>query len=313
MGSFMQKTTSFTPSDEESKKLNEMAGPGSKMAVGALLNRFFESQRPEGERICYDPYAVQFVNQEILEWESKNPERARARREQLERLIPGLKNSITARCRYFDDFIKSSVGEGIEQLVILGAGYDSRAFRIEGLKRIKIFELDHPATQDMKIEKIKKIFGALPDHVIYVPFDLIRDNLVQKLHEAGYDRSRKALFVMEGLLYYLPSLTVDSILSFIAENSGKGSSILFDYFPQSVVDGSIDLEVGRNIHDGLAQTDEPLKFGIDEGKLEDFLTKKGFSHVMNVTSNDYKKAYFHGINKDRTVCSLLLFAHAVIE
>ncbi len=114
-------------------------------------------------------------------------------------------------------------------------------------------------------------------------------------------------------MYYLPPLTVDSILAFIAEISGKGSSILFDYFPQSVVDGSIDLEVGRNIHDGLAQTDEPLKFGIDEGKLEDFLTKRGFSQVVNVTSNDYKKAYFHGINKDRTVCSLLLFAHAVVE
>ena len=164
----------------------------------------------------------------------------------------------------------------------------------------------------MKIEKIKKIFGALPDYVAYVSIDFIREDLSQKLPEAGYDRSKKTLFIMEGVLYYLPPSTVDGILSFVATNSGKGSSILFDYFPQSVVDGSSVLEAGRNIYNGLTQVGEPLRFGVDENRIEDFLKERGFSHAVNVTSQDYREAYFKGINKDRTVCSLLLFAHAVV-
>lgn len=309
----MKKTSSFEFSDEESKKLNEMMGSGSKMAVGALLNRYFESQRSEEDRICYDPYAAQFANQKILEWYSSNPERIRAMRELSERLVPGLSSSIAARCSYFDDFIKSFLGKGLEQLVILGAGYDSRAYRIEGLKRIKVFEVDHPAAQNIKIEKVEGIFSALPDHITYVSLDFAKEDIGLKMPGAGYDRSKKTLFVMEGLLYYLPPSAVDGILSFIAKNSGKGSAILFDYFLQSVVDRSTDLELGRNIHDGLAQTGEPLQFGIDEKMIEDFLTKRGFSQVINVTGRDYRNACFHGINKSRTVCDLLLFAHAVVE
>ena len=95
--------------DEAAKKLNEIAGPGSKTAIGTLLNRFGESQRPEGERIFYDPYAIYFINPAILEWKVRNPDEAKALREQREQLVPGLKNSIVARARYFDDFVKDLI------------------------------------------------------------------------------------------------------------------------------------------------------------------------------------------------------------
>ena len=198
-------------------------------------------------------------------------------------------------------------------MVILGAGYDSRAYRIEGLKKMNVFEGDHPATQAVKMEKIKEIFGGLPDHVVYVPVDLGAEDLGQRLREMGYDRSLKTLFLMEGLLYYLPSKAVDEILSFIVKNSGRGSSILFDYYPQSVVDGNSPLEAGRNVWNHVSQLGEPFLFGIEEGTVEAFLVKRGFSQVRNVTSEDYKKAYFYGINENRAVFSLLSFAHAVIE
>lgn len=71
--------------------------------------------------------------------------------------------------------------------------------------------------------------------------------------------------------------------------SSKGSVILFDYFPESVVYGSCELEVGRNLHNHLAEMGEPLKFGIKEGTLETFLAERGFSSVQNVTAAEYKK------------------------
>lgn len=294
-------------------RFKELAGPGSVTAMGVLLIRHSESRRPESERICYDPYAIYFINSEILEWAAKNPEEVKTMQEQRERFLPGLDNTTRARVRYFDDFVKRSIEEGLGQLVILGAGYDTRDIRIEGARKINVFEVDHPATQAVKIEKIKKIFGSLPDHVVYVPADLVIDDLGQRLLEKGYDVSKKTLFLMEGLLYYLPPKTVDEILSFIVRKSGKGSSILFDYFPESVVDGSSELEIGRNIRRYLAAMGEPLLFGIKEGTVETFLAERGFSQVRNVTTEDYKKAYFQGVNEGRTLISLQYFAHAVVE
>lgn len=299
--------------NEMSRRFKELAGPGSKTAMGVLLIRHAESRRPEGERICYDPYAIYFINTEILEWAAKNPEEVKTMQEQRVRLLPGLDNTTRARVRYFDDFLKRSIEEGLEQLVILGAGYDTRDCRIDGAMKIKTFEVDHPSTQAVKMEKIKKIFGSLPDHVVYVPADLVTDDLGQRLLEKGYDTSKKTLFLMEGLLYYLPPKTVDEILSFIVRNSGKGSSVLFDYFPESVVDGSSELEIGRNIRSYLAAMGEPLLFGIKEGTIRTFLAERGFSQVRNVTSEDYKKAYFQGVNEGLTLISLQYFAHAVVE
>jgi methyltransferase (TIGR00027 family) len=295
------------------KAFMEKAGPGCKTAEGVAIHRFTESQRAEGERICFDPYAVYFLSPEILEFRARSPDKAKAMHERYEHFLPGLGNSMKARVRYFDDFVKESIDNGLEQLIILGAGYDSRAYRIEGLKNIRVFEVDHPATQNLKIEKIKKIFGSLPDHVVYVPVDLGVEELGQRLVEREYDKSKKSLFLMEGVAYYILPKNVDEILSFIVKNSGNGSGILFDYFPQSVVDGSSEMEVGRNIHNHLVQLGEPLQFGIKEGTAEDFLTQRGYSQVSNVTSEDYKRAYFHGINKNREVCSLMFFVHAKIE
>lgn len=305
----MQKSDSITNSNSIKA---ERKGP-SKMAELIALHRVAESMLPEGVRICYDPYAVHFVDPETLEFARKNPEKTKAMREHLERLFPGLASSIRARVRYFDDFVKTSVDEGLEQLIILGAGYDTRAYRIEGLNKIKVYEVDHPGTQGVKIEKVKKIFGRLPEHVVYVPVDFESEAVGQKLLENGYNRSQKTLFVMEGLVMYIPPRAVDETLSFIVRNSGKGSMVIFDYYPQSLVDGTSELEAAKNIRDFVAQQGEPLLFGIDEGMVEAFLAERGFSRVRNVTSEDYKKAYFHRVNEGRAVSNLLFFAHAVVD
>lgn len=296
---------------EANKWFIEKAKSSSKTAEGVTACRFAESQRPENERICYDPYAVHFISPDILEWIARNPDKAKARWEQRERILPGIDNSVIARVRYFDDFLKNSIDEGLEQLVILGAGYDSRAYRIEGLKNTKVFEVDHPAMQAVKIERIKKIFCSLPDHVTYVPVDLGREDFGQTLLKMGYSRSKRTSFIMEGLLYYLPPEIVDKIFSFISKNSGKGSAVIFDYYPQSVVDGSCELEVGRNLYNQLIQYGESLRFGIND--VEEYLANLGFSKIRNVTSEDYKRAYFHGANKDRAVCSLMSFVHATVD
>lgn len=285
----------------------------SQMAEGIAMQRFAESSKGEDERICYDPYAIHFIRPEIIEFGIKHPEKAKELIEKNESLFPGLSSSIMARVRYFDDFVKKSIEDGLEQLVILGAGYDTRAYRIEGLKDgINIFEVDHPHTQGFKIEKIKEIFGSTPENVVYVPVDFETEQLDDKLRDNGFITSKKTLFILEGLVMYIPPQAVAEIFSFITKNAVQGSRVIFDYYPQSVVEGTCKLEVGQNIRNHLIKIEEPLQFGIEKEGMENFLKEFGFSNIKNVTSADYKKAYFHGKNKNREVCELLYFAQAVI-
>lgn len=284
------------------------AGP-SAMAEVIASHRADESSKPTDERICYDQYAVHFLSPETLEV-IKDPIKLKAFTEQVGPLAQGVGNSMRARTRYFDDFVKKFTGEGLEQLVILGAGYDTRAYRIDELKNVKVFELDHTNTQNFKIQKIKEIFGSIPDNVTYVPVDFETQTLNQRLFEK-YDSSKKTLFVMEGLIYYLSPKSVDKILSFIAENSGEGSTIISDYFDQCVVDETC--EVGRIFRSYAELVGETLKFGLKEKIIEEFLLERGFSNIKNVNSEDYKKAYFRGINKNREICSQVYFVHATVN
>jgi len=228
--------------------------------------------------------------------------------ERLERRLPGLSGSIVARVRYFDDFTQAAVADGIEQLVILGAGYDTRACRIEELRKIRVFEVDHPGTQPLKTEKIRHIFGSLPGHITYVPVDFETEKPGEKLAGQGYDSSKKTLFVLEGVSMYIPPEAVDETLSFIAHNSGKGSTVIFDYGHPPVNDGT----GVRKFQKHVEQYEEPVKFGIEPGMVERFLLERGFSMVRNVSAEDYKRLYFHGKNEGRRVSSLA-FVHATID
>jgi methyltransferase (TIGR00027 family) len=285
----------------------------SKMAEGMAMHRYLESLKSKEERICYDPYAVHFINPQIIEYGKKHPEKANSKLEQMEKMFPGLSSSIIARVRYFDDYVTKYIEEGIEQLIILGAGYDTRAYRIIDLKDVKVFEVDHPNTQTFKIKKIRDIFGTTPSNVTYVPLDFEYEELGQKLFENGYNYSKKTLLIMEGLIMYIPEEAVQKILTFFTKNSGTNSSIIFDYYPESVVDGSCKDEIGINIRNFVIQQGEPLQFGIEEEKIHEFLSNYGFKHINNVRGDEYKQAYFHGKNENREICNLLSFAYAMVR
>jgi methyltransferase (TIGR00027 family) len=188
-------------------------------ARGIAAMRAVESSKPEGQRICYDPLARKLISPTFY---------------YLTKLLagygasksPGTIEFIISRVRYIDDYLQSCLHDGIEQLVILGAGLDSKAYRFEELKKgRKVFEVDHPATQQEKQKKVRKLFGELPGHVIYVPIDFNQESL-DKLFEYGYEKQRKTLFIWEGVTYYLSGDAVDASLAFVTQNSSRGSLIV---------------------------------------------------------------------------------------
>jgi methyltransferase (TIGR00027 family) len=270
-------------------------------------------RRPEGERICHDPLARYFLSS-FYRTLGRLPSLARAYRWLRERRCPGLRGGILARTRFIDERLAACLGEGLTQLVILGAGYDSRAYRTEGVRAgVRVFEVDHPATQQVKIARLRALFGSLPDHVTFVPVDFCTDDLAGRLLEEGYDRRRKTLFVWEGVTYYIPAAAVDDTLSFVASSSGPGSSIVFDCFPRAVADGTSTLKEARGMHRFLRRHGEPLLFGLDPEEIEPFLRARGFGRVEIMSPTACKEAWFHGVNADMHVSEMFRFVHAYRE
>ncbi len=264
-------------------------------AQGIAIARAVESEKPVGERICYDPFARRFVpgwmyhvfgfftKSGYAEWRG-----------------PGVYGFLVARDRYIDDVLQSALDSGLQQLVILGAGYDSRAYRFELEGRVKTFEVDHPATQQPKLAKLAEIFGKVPDHVCYVPIDFNVQTLEGGLLPAGYNPSLKTLFIWQGVCMYLTPEAVDATLAFVAVHSAPGSAIVFDYIYREVLDNELHGEV-RSMRRYRFMSGEGLTFGIPEGSVETFLKQRGFSQVKDMDAVGLKSAYFTGANAARKV------------
>ena len=105
------------------------------------------------------------------------------------------------RTHFIDARLKTAVGEGIGQLVILGAGFDTRPYRFsEMLKDVRVFEVDHPDTQQVKIRRVREAIGEPPTNVAYVAVDLRTAELGEALTRAGYEEDRKTFFIWEEVL-----------------------------------------------------------------------------------------------------------------
>jgi len=275
--------------------------------------RSHETMRPKGERVCSDPYAVYFLPDRILSATHRNRE-IDQHISDWESYFPGVCNAIIARTRFIDDCLEAAIRAGIKQLVILGAGFDTRALRFEALKKqASVFELDHPATQKTKRDRIAKYINADLPHVRYISIDFTRDALDQKLITNGYDPRLKTLFIWEGVTYYIPASAVDHTLDFISGNAPTDSRIVFDYFPSSVADGTTRMVEANALRDGLRSIGEEILFGIVPNQITKFMEARGFSVVENCTRRDYKAAYFTGKNKSRKTSEMFLFVHAKIN
>lgn len=265
-------------------------------AAGIALARAVESVKPADERICYDPYARQFIPAwmyYLLGFFIKSG--------YAELRGPGVTGFLVARERYIDDVLQGFLDEGLQQLVILGAGYDSRPYRFSLPGRVKTFEVDHPLTQADKLKKVQQVFGKIPEHVTYVPVDFDTQTLSERLNASGYDPALVSLFIWQGVTMYLTPAGVDATLDFIANNTAPGSAVVFDYLYQAVLEGiQKHIEVS-NMRRYRFLTGEGLTFGIPADAVDAFLHNRGFRQVKDVSADDLKAAYFTGKNASRNV------------
>ena len=187
------------------------------------------------------------------------------------------------RTRFIDDSLQQAVSAGAMQVVILGAGFDSRAYRFRQLlKHVRVFELDYGPTQEYKKRRVLEVLGAPPSNLVYTPIDFTRQNLGEVLRRAGYQRHRKTFFLWEGVTMYIPEDAVRATLQFVAHNSAPGSSIVFDHLSSTAVDVAQATESRRRVLDRLRENGEPQIFGLPDGTEQAFVSGLGLNLVTHV-------------------------------
>jgi methyltransferase (TIGR00027 family) len=203
-------------------------------------------------------------------------------RKTAERVSPGAYYYELARVKHIDRVLSEELDAGIEQLVILGAGFDTRAYRFaDRLASTRVFELDHPVTAALKQARVRKVFGLPPDHVTYVSADLEHEDLASVLQSAGYSRQASSLFIWSGVSFYLSAEAVDSVLAFVRACSAPGSSIVFDYHYRGFTDGTRDYYGGKEGRRRVEELGEPCIFGIEEGSVSTLLAR----HTLELVSD----------------------------
>jgi methyltransferase (TIGR00027 family) len=263
----------------------------SQTAFGVAFARAVEASEPEGVRILEDPYAIEFVRDAAGGPFASRPMFAFARYV-IGVVMPGMIEFVAIRGRYSDEVVTREARAGAEQYVILGAGFDTAALRLRAaLPELEIFEVDHPATQAVKLKTLARIDPEGRARVRFVPVDFERDDLVSRLEEAGFDAGRRSVVTWMGVSYYLTEEAIAATLDRLARLLAPGSALAFDYVPPSVVDGTARHRAARIGTWRAARSGEPFLFGIELPELDALLARHGFVRVEHLTPDEMVARY----------------------
>jgi methyltransferase (TIGR00027 family) len=232
----------------------------------------------------------------------------RLARRDVERRLPGAWLLHQARTRVFDELVLSAA-RGASQVVLLGAGGDSRPYRFPEFASIRTFEVDHPQTGAWKQARVKRMLERLPEHVRYVPIDFGTDALQPALERAGFDPTMRTFFLWEGVTMYLRPDAVDDVLSLVALSS-RGSAIGFDYLYAEAIAHPNRFDGARAQAEFAASRGEPFLFGLpaERDDLASFAEARGIKLAKSWDHRELRATY----PGDGFLMPFVGIAHAVV-
>lgn len=203
--------------------------------------------------------------------------------------VASMVRAMTERTWFIDQALERAVARGITQCLIIGAGFDSRAYRFaELLAGVRVFEMDRPETSAFKRSRVAAVLGGPPANLVYVEADLEHETIADALTRHGYDSAQPTFVIMEGVSMYVEEEPLRATFRFLAGHA-PGSSIVFDFATRAMIDGlrAVDLEkVPPNARVPLEKLfniirNEPWVFGIPLDTENEFLAGLGLElHEM---------------------------------
>jgi methyltransferase (TIGR00027 family) len=266
--------------------------PASSTAEWVALYRAAESSLPGDRSIYRDQDARLFVRDSRLRALIARPRRAQAALAFLDLVTPGLAGQAFVRYRYFDELLARMLADGLDQVVVLGAGYDATGLRLtRGHHRTIVYEVDEHETQTRKRELLAEIDRRVLEQTAFVECDFARDSVAERLTEAGHSPDRRTLFSWLGVSWYLEPAAVDVFLADLASVAAPGSRIVFDYMHASVVSW-ISRPLGARLAARVvAMQGEPWTFGRVPNEVKDWLAGLGWTLTENVRASELRDRY----------------------
>ena len=186
---------------------------------------------------------------------------------------------LLSRTAFFDEVFRKHINDNIPQIVLLGAGYDTRAYRYsEMIQSTKIFELDIQSTQKRKQTILKDANITIPAQLLFVSINFKENRIEEVLAKPAYSAAVKTLFIWEGVTYYLPEAAVSGTLSFVKSHAPKGSAICFDYATDKLESFNAA---------------EPFQswMGKEKGDVETYLSRFGIKPIEHIDSMEMERRY----------------------
>jgi len=270
--------------------------------------RASDQRREQARRIVDDPFARLFLGP-MLRGALVSLERTGRLGERGERLFPNLTTYVLARHRFIDDALTRALARGrVEQLVLLGAGYDTRAYRFANeLGGRATFEVDHPATGDRKARLVRRHRKAFPAaNVKRVVIDFQRQRLEERLVQEGFRRGAPTFWVWEGVAPYLTRAAVQATLATIRDLSAPGSDLVMDFWFLLDAPDALATAV-RMSSQLLSLLGEPVTFALDPDDAPDFLRRSGFATTEIALPADLEARY---VQDGRRIYPADYLAHA---
>jgi methyltransferase (TIGR00027 family) len=221
---------------------------------------------------------------------------------------------LISRARYAEDGLLSAIGRGFKQYVILGAGLDTFALRQGNLPEdFIIFEVDHPATQAFKINRLQEMGIKIPDNVRFVSADFKNDSLRSELKKSGFDEQKYTFFSLLGVSMYLEKRDFYQLLSLVSEMSVNGSSFIFDYLDDTAFNEQTASKKLTQMRKITAQTGEPIVTGFDPFELDQELQDCNMLLFENLGPANIEEMYFANRDDGLHAFDHFHFAHIVVH
>jgi len=276
-----------------------MAG---RSAYGAAMVRATERFVPVDHRLFEDDIVIDF-----LPWPARfmiRREWSRSRFSSLfERGAPGIRGALLCRTRYIDDAVKGSIARGIRTVVILGAGLDTRPYRLRELAAANVYEVDLPVVQAFKKARLQRRFGDLPRNPRFIPVDFNSDSLHAALFKGGLNPREPAVFIWEGVSQYLKPEAATAVFDTLAGRP-SGSELVFTYVLDEAVTGRFRTDRSQEFRKSAGRRPEPWHFGIDPAGLAEFLSRRGLTLLDDAGAEDHIRRYLQPRQRELAVSGI---------